>query len=322
MKFLTIKDAGETTGKDTGKPDLNALLIFAAVVESGGFTAAAAQLGVAKAKVSLEVSRLEAQLGASLFTRTTRRVTLTDAGQALYEQALPPLRSVQDALARAQAGAGGAMLSGTLRISSTVDHAVQALAPILADFSALHPGLQVDLRSSDRVADLVKEGIDVALRMGWLRDSTLRATRLGDFEQHVVASPAYLARVGRPRQPEDLAGHAWVALSVLPTPLTWKFTGARGQVQTVRTAGRLRCDSAAALRSLLEAGAGIGALDSFSAAGAVAAGRLERLLPDWQLPRGGIHAVYAPGRHVQAKVRAFIDFYAARLDGVALAASS
>ncbi len=305
MKSLTVGGNART--------DLNALLTFAAVADTGGFTSAAEHLGVAKARVSLEISRLEAQLGTGLFTRTTRRVALTDAGQALYEQAVPPLRSVQDALAQAQAGEGGAPLSGTLRISATVDHAVQTLAAIVADFGALHPGLQIDLRTSDRVADLVKEGIDVAIRMGWLRDSSLRAVKLGEFEQHVVASPAYLQNAGVPKKPQDLALHAWVALGVLPAPLTWKFTGPRGQVRTVRMASRLRCDSAAAMRALLQGGAGIAALDSYSAAEAVRTGTLVRVLPQWQLPRGGIHAVYAPGRHVQAKVRAFIDFYAQRL---------
>ena len=298
---------------DTAGADLNALRVFAAVADAGGITAGAELLGLSKARVSIEVSRLEALLGVSLFSRTTRRVALTDAGQALYGQAVPPLRDLQDALARAQAGQGAAVLTGTLRISATVDHAAQALAPIVAAFAAQHPQLQIDLRSSDRVVDIVKEGIDVAIRMGWLRDSTLRATRLGDFEQHLVAAPGYLRQHGTPKKPEDLAQHPWIALSMLPTPLTWKFTGPRNQQRTVRMNSRLRCDSAAAARALLQAGAGVSVLDSYSASRAVQDGTLVRLLPQWQLPRGGVHAVYAPGRHVQAKVRAFIDFYAERL---------
>lgn len=309
MKSKTITKAAVTA---TGA-DLNALRVFAAVADAGGITAGAELLGLSKARVSIELARLESALGVSLFTRTTRRVALTDAGQALYAQAVPSLRDLQDALAQAQAGQGAAVLTGLLRISATVDHASQSLAPIVAGFAAQHPHLQVELRSSDRVADIVKEGIDVAVRMGWLRDSTLRATKLGDFEQHVVASPAYLRQHGTPAVPEDLARHEWVALSVLPTPLTWTFTGARGRQCTVRMAGRLRCDSAAAARALLQAGAGVGVLDSYSAAQAVASGSLVRLLPRWRLPSGGVHAVYAPGRHVQAKVRAFIDYYAQQL---------
>jgi len=293
-----------------GKMDLNDLLVFAAVAETGGFTAAADQLGVAKAKVSLAVSRLEAQLGVSLFSRTTRRVVLTDAGQALYAQCVPLLRAVQESLA--QIG-GNAALRGTLRITASVDHAVQSLAPAVAQFARLHPGLQIELRTSDHVVDLVKEGLDLAIRAGWLRESTLRATRLGEFDQYVVAAPAYLARAGCPAQPEDLAQHDWLALTLLPTPLTWKFSSAAGQTRTVRMNARLRTDSAATLRALLHSGAGISALDQFSGAEALRTGQLVRVLSEWSLPQGGVYAVYPPGRHVPAKVRAFIDFYSAFL---------
>lgn len=290
--------------------DLNAVLVFAAVAEAGGFTAAAERLGLSKARVSLEVSRLESRLGLSLLTRTTRRVQLTEAGQTLLDECVPALRGVQDALA----GLGRAgELRGTLRIACTVEHAQQSLAPAVAAFARLHPQLQLELRSSDRVADLVQEGIDVAFRRGWLRDSTLRATRLGHFAQQVVTSPAYLRRVGEPQTPEDLARLDWVALSLLPTPLTWRFTGPDGAQRSVRMAGRLRCDSAATLRALLVEGAGVSVLDQPSTEALVARGELVRLLPQWSLPEGGIYAVYAPGRHVAAKVRAFIAFYQARL---------
>jgi DNA-binding transcriptional LysR family regulator len=297
------------------KPDLNALLVFAAVAETGGFTAAADQLGVAKAKVSIDISRLETQLGVSLFSRTTRRVALTDAGQTLYAECVPLLRGVQEALG--QVGGAGAELTGTLRITAAVDHAVQSLSRAVAAFGQLHPQLQIDLRASDRVADLVKEGTDLAIRIGWLRDSSLRATQLGEFSQCVVASPAYLARAGTPKRPEDLAQHAWVGLSLLPTPFTWKFTSARGGTRTVRMSGRLRTDSSATLRGLLLSGAGVSAMDQFSVAEGLRLGHLVRLLPQWSLPSGGVYAVYPPGRHVPAKVRAFIDFYRAFLNGPA-----
>jgi DNA-binding transcriptional LysR family regulator len=295
------------------KPDLNSLLVFAAVAETGGFTAAAEQLDVAKAKVSIDISRLEAQLGVSLFSRTTRRVALTDAGQTLHAECVPLLRGVQELLG--QLGGGGAELSGTLRISAAVDHAVQSLSRAVSTFAQMHPRLQIDLRTSDRVADLVKEGIDLAIRIGWLRDSSLRATQLGEFSQCVVAAPAYLERAGTPKRPEDLAKHEWVALSLLPTPLTWKFTSARGVTRTVRMAGRLRTDSSATLRGLLLSGAGVSAMDQFSVAEGLRHGQLVRLLPQWSLPSGGVYAVYPPGRHVPAKVRAFIDFYREFLNG-------
>ncbi len=291
-------------------PDLNAVLVFAAVAEAGSFTAAAERLGLSKARVSLEVSRLEQRLATSLLTRTTRRVAITEAGQTLLGDCVPLLRSAQDALT----GLGRrGMLRGTLRIACTVEHAVQTLAGLVAAFGRLHPLLQLELRSSDRVSDLVREGIDVAIRMGWLRDSTLRATRIGSFGQVVVASPAYLRKAGLPRRPEELAQLEWVALSLLPTPLTWRFSGPKDVQRTVRMTGRLRCDSAATLRALLLEGAGVSVIDRPSSDALVRSGRLVRLLPEWALPEGGIFAVYAPGRQVQPNVRAFIDFYAAQV---------
>lgn len=291
-----------------GAPDLNALLVFAAVAEQRGFTAAAQQLGATKAKVSLVVGRLEAQLGQTLFARTTRRVALTDAGQALYEQCVPQLRAVQETLA----GFGSdRALAGTLRITAPLEYATQTLSRMVAAFAREHPGLQIDLRSSDRVLDLLKDGIDIALRLGWLRDSSLRAVRLGEFQQYLVGAPAYLEHAPRIAQPADLARHEWVALTLMKTPLTWKFTSVRGQVRTVRVNGRLRTDSVGALRGLLECGAGLSVMDEFSAAEALRAGTLVRLLPQWSLPRGGVYAVFPPGRHVPAKARAFVDFYRA-----------
>lgn len=293
-------------------PDLNALPVFAAVAETGGFTAAAQRLGVAKARVSLDIARLEAQVGVTLFSRTTRRVALTEAGQSLYAQCVPSLRGLQEVLAQAR---GDGELRGTLRISAAVDYAAHTVAPAVAAFAARHPGLDIDLRTSDRVIDMLKEGVDLALRMGWLRDSSLRAVRLGEFEQHVVAAPAYLERMPRIAAPADLAAHEWIALSLLPAPLTWSFTSARGQRRTVRVNARLRTDSVGALRGLLRSGCGISVLDQFSGADSLRSGELVRVLAGWTLPRGGLYAVYPPGRFVSAKVRAFIDFYRGWLTG-------
>jgi DNA-binding transcriptional LysR family regulator len=292
------------------KPDLNALPLFAAVAEAGGFTAAAERLGVSKARVSLDVARLEARLGVSLFSRTTRRVVLTEAGEALYARCVPLLRDMQEGLA--QAGAS-AELAGTLRISAAVDYAAHTVSRAVAAFAQKHPRLRIELRTTDRVVDMLEEGIDVSLRMGWLRDSSLRAVRLGGFDQYLVASPRYLAAAPRLARPEDLAQHDWVEFTLMRSPLTWKFTSAQGRTRTARVKSRLATDSVSALRGLLESGCGISALDEFSAADAIRAGRLVRVLPTWALGRGGIHAVFPPGRHMPAKVRAFIDFYVAWL---------
>lgn len=291
----------------TGQLDLNALLVFDAVVEAGSFTAAADRLGIAKAKVSIQVARLEALLGAALFARTTRRVTLTDAGRALHAECHPLLHGITEAVDRV--GARTTELSGTLRLSTSVDHAVQSLAAAVASFADEHPRLQIDLRTSDRVVDLVSEGIDLSIRLGWLRDSSLRAVKLGEFSQYLVASPGYVQRAGLPTHPQELGGYAWVALTLLPTPLTWQFTAREGKVHTAHVKTRLRVDSPGALAAMLRQGAGISVLDQYTAQENIASGKLVRLLPEWQLPTGGIYAVYPPGRHVSARVRAFIDFY-------------
>lgn len=290
-----------------GRIDLNSLLVFDAVVDTGGFTAAAERLGVAKAKVSIQIRRLEAQLGTALLIRTTRQVTLTEAGRALHRQCQPLLRGLHEALD--QVGTGHAPLSGMLRVSTTVDYAVQSLAPVLARFAALHPDLQVDLRTGDRIIDLGDAGIDLSIRIGWLRDSSQRAVKLGEFEQYVVASPAYLHRTGRPVRPQELAEREWIALTLLPTPLTWRFAAPAGDLQTVQVRSRVRVDSPGALRSMLRAGAGISVLDQYSAQPELDAGHLVRVLEQWALPRGGVYAVLPPGRHVPPKVRAFLAFF-------------
>lgn len=292
--------------------DLNSLTIFDCVAEVGSFTGAADRLGVAKAKVSVQVARLERQLGMVLFARTTRQVTLTDAGRALHLQCQPLLRGLADALA--DAGNVQGELAGMLRVSTTAHQAAQSVGPALVEFAALHPRLQVDLRTGDRVADMVAEGIDLSFRMGWLRDSTQRAIKLGDFSQFVVASRAYLDRHGTPKRPEDLAQHAWIALSLLPTPLTWKFSQADGSDVVVHMDSRFQVDSPSALLALVEHGAGISVLEEMKLKASLDAGTLVKLLPKWTLQTGGLYAVLPPGRQVAAKVRAFIDFYRAWLE--------
>ncbi|SEQ06783.1 DNA-binding transcriptional regulator, LysR family [Solimonas aquatica] len=294
--------------KAATKPaDLNALNVFAVVADCGSFTQAAARLGMPKARVSTTVKRLEQMLGLSLFHRTTRQVSLSEAGRELFSGCQPLLRGLQDALSRA--GNEQAALSGTLRLSAPVDHAEQLLAPAVAEFAQLHPALQIELRISDSVLNLMAEGIDLALRVGWPRDSTARAVKLGEFAQCVVAAPAYLQRRGLPRQPADLAGHDWLALTLLRTPLTWKFSSARGRTQSVRMNARLRTDSSLALRALILSGAGVSAFIRNSIEPHLRDGRLVQLLPQWSLPSGGFYAVYPPGRHAPAAARAFVAFY-------------
>ena len=277
----------------------------------GGFTAAAGRLGVTKAKVSVEVRRLEAALGVSLLTRTTRRVVPTDAGRRLHQACAPLLTELAEAMAQVS-GAQGA-IAGTLKIAAPVDHTAQFLAGVAAEFARLHPRLRINLCASDHIDDMVAEGIDLSIRFGWLRDSSQRAVKLGELEQCVLAAPGYLQVHGTPTEPQDLSRHEWIALTLLPSPLTWTFTSPAGVAETVRLASRLQTDSPAALRALVIGGAGLAVLEMLSIAEELQRGRLQRVLPGWSLPRGGIYAVYPPGRHLPAGVRAFVEFYRGKL---------
>lgn len=296
-----------------GQIDLNDLVVFAAVVETGGFSAAAQRLGVAPAKVSVEVARLESQLGVALFARTTRRVAPTDAGLALHAQCAPLLSGLRTAVDAVHAPS--AALTGSLRVTAPIDLGALSVAPALSRFAALHPDLAIDLRSADRIVDLVAEGIDVAVRMGWLKDSSLRAVKLGEFDQYIVASPDYLRRAGMPGEPEDLAGVEWIAMTRLPTPLTWQLTGPDGTVRTVQTRARIKTDSSGALRAMLRQGAGVSILHQYSIDADLRDGSLVRVLPEWSVPRGGTWAVLPPGRHLGRNAQAFIAFYRGYLAG-------
>jgi DNA-binding transcriptional LysR family regulator len=284
--------------------DLNLLRTFVAVAQSGSFTAAAERLGMARPQVSLQIQRMETALGTSLFNRTTRRVALTDAGQHLFDQCAPLLRGMQDALDTA--GSRSKSLRGRLRIAAPVEHAAQVLSPVVAAFVNRYPEVRVELIVSDKVQDLVAEGIDVAVRVGWMRESTSKVTKLADFAQAVLASPTYLARYGRPKTPEDLAHHRWIALTLLPSPLTWAFTKGVKTV-AVRMNPHLRTDSAVALRSLLVNGAGLSAGSLLHMENEIRSGSLVRLLPEWSLPDGLVHAVFPPGAQVTPAARAFVE---------------
>jgi DNA-binding transcriptional LysR family regulator len=205
--------------------------------------------------------------------------------------------------------APSAALTGSLRVTAPIDLSSGSVAPALSRFAQLHPALAIDLRSADGIADLLAEGIDVAIRMGWLRDSSLRAVKLGEFDQYIVAAPDYLRRAGVPTEPEDLATLDWIAMTRLPTPLTWQLTGPDGASRTVQTRARIKADSSGALRALLQGGAGISILHQYAVQDDLRTGRLVRVLPQWSAPRGGTWAVLPPGRHLARNAQAFIAFY-------------
>lgn len=283
--------------------DLNSLQLVQALAQTGSFTSAADKLGCSKTRISLQIRQLEQQLGVALFHRTTRQVRLTSEGQQLMEQLMPHYQALQQGLADLQQGQDE--LRGHLVISAPEDFATLLLVPVVAQFQAKHPALRIELRSSDQVRDLVKEGIDLAIRVGWLTDSSAIARRLGRFEQWLLASPEYLKTHGTPTTPQQLASHACVAFTLLKDAELWRFQrGDERMEQAIHS--RLLAGSTRTLTSLLLSGCGIGMLTDYAARPLLASGQLVRLLADWHLPDGGVYAVYPPGSLKPAKVRQFI----------------
>ncbi len=285
--------------------NLNTLLLVEALAQSGSFTAAAQRLGSNKTKISLQIKALEQQLGTALFRRTTRQVSLTAEGLQLVERCLPLLAELRAELQ--QLSRTDTELSGTLVLSAPEDYSNRVLIPLLLQFQQRHPKLQIDLRSSDQVQDLIKQGIDLSIRIGWLQDSSLKAQRLGDFQQWLLACPAYLAKHQLPTTPAELTALNFIAFSPLPTPLWWRFVKG-GEQQELRLNSNIKTSSTQSVTSLLLTGAGMAVLPDYSAKDLIEKGLLQRLLPEWQLQNGGIFAVYPPGPHRPAKVRLFVDF--------------
>lgn len=297
-------------GSPLASVNLNRIVVFVAVVESGSFTAAAARLGMVKTMVSTHIKRLEAEVGANLLVRTTRRLALTDAGEAFYEASRVLIRDAEAAVQAA--GEDTTALRGTLRITAPVDYAATILAPLLVRLRETHPELRVELLTGDRLFDLVAEGIDVAIRVGNLSDSRLRAVQVDSFVHWLVATPAWLGD-RRPRRPEDVATWPLVAMSALQRPSTWTFTGARGASRTITFESAMSANIALVVKAAVMAGAGMMMMPDFAVAEDVAAGRLVRLLPTWKLPGGGIHAVFPASRFMPQRARAFIDLLRAHL---------
>lgn len=277
---------------------------FLCVAEAGSMTQAAQRLGVAKSIVSRRVSQLEKTLGAIMLTRTARGTALTDAGRTYYTRgsaALAELESAQEAVGKLTAE-----VSGDLRLSmpTALQH---LLAPLLADFAALHPTIQLEVCFEDRKVDLLSEGYDLALRIGTLPDSSLITRRLAIVRGAVVASPAYLDARGRPEDPRELAGHDIILCT--NTANQWRFKGPEGW-DNVRGNARLRTDNTQMVLAASKAGLGVAILPRFIAEEAVLNGDLEQILPEYPNEGGGLHLLMPPARARIARVRALVSFFA------------
>jgi len=289
---------------------LTDIAVFVRVVERGSFTLAAGDLELSRAVVSKYLSRLEERLGARLLNRTTRRLSLTEAGAALFEAsrgALERIEEAEAAIAHLQA-----QPRGRLRVSAPMSFGILHLGPALAEFARAHPAITLDVRLDDRFVNLVEEGIDVAVRIGALTDSSLIARKLATTRAVACASPAYLAESGEPETPEDLASHNCLVYSYLATANVWRFTAPDGREIPVAINGNLRINNGIVLAEAAVAGQGVLVSPSFYVAPLLRDGRLKRILAKYRLKELGIHAVYPQRDHVPPKVRAFVDFLAQR----------
>jgi len=284
---------------------------FAAVADARSFTQGARRLGVSSAQVSKLVARLENRLGARLLNRTTRDVSLTDTGRAYLERARSLLEDFE-ALEGSVRDQGGPR--GLLKISAPFSFGSSQLTPALLDFAAAYPEVSLDVSATDRMVNLVEEGFDVAVRIGLLPDSSVIARKLAAVRLVTCASPDYLQAAGAPATPQDLGRHEAIIDTNARDPTLWAY-GGDGDRQEVRVHGRLRFGGADACVAAARRGLGVARTPAFAAAEDLRAGRLTPLLCAYEPQMIYVHAVYPHARHLAAKVRAFVDFLAARYAG-------
>jgi DNA-binding transcriptional LysR family regulator len=290
------------------------LQAFVAVVEAGSFTGAAERLDTAKSAISRRVSALEERLGVQLLRRTTRTLSLTDTGSSFYEQSARILADLEEAESAAQQEHGE--LRGTLRIALPVSFGVRHMCKPIAAFSRRHPRIRFDLDLNDRRVDLIEEGMDLAVRIGHLQDSSLIARKLFDVNMVVCASRQYLATRGEPRTPAELRDHDCLVYSHLPEPATWRWEDADGSPQRIDLQPVMQAGSGDFLTNAAAHGLGIVIQPTFIAAEAIRRGNLVPILENVRWPVTPAYVVYPPTRHLSYRVRAFIDFLAARFAGV------
>ncbi|MEI7932730.1 MAG: LysR family transcriptional regulator [Alphaproteobacteria bacterium] len=290
--------------------DLEDIRAFVEVAETGGFARAGRTLNLSTSMISRRLDRLEAELGARLFTRTTRGVAMTESGinfRPYADKVLADLEAARDAVSQQ-----GDEITGALRIAAPLSFGTMHLAPVLAELAIRHPRLAIDTDYSDRMVNLVAERFDVAIRVGSLPDSSLIACKIAPIHAALVASPAYLARTGEPKTVKDLETHE----AVVQQGAAWRFGGAGMGDISARMQVRFRANSGEAVAMAAEAGLGIAALPTFLTGQAIAEGRLVKILPDAKFPDLGLYVVRAPpAGHTPAKIRALTDLMLEKFGG-------
>jgi DNA-binding transcriptional LysR family regulator len=293
---------------------LDGMTVFVRVVEHRGFSKAAEMLGHSTSYVSKEVSRLEDRLGVRLLNRTTRSISLTDLGRTYFERCSQILTDAEEV--ERQLSSQHEVPSGLLKIGAPASIGHIHLVPLLPQFLATYPNVQLEVDFNDRVVDLVGEGFDVVIRGGQQKNSNLITRKLMDSRGFTVASPEYLERRGIPKQPQALAEHDCITYSNMPTPTHWEFSSTQGKSHSVTIKPRVVCNNVELEMSMVLAGMGIALLPEFCCEKQIREGKLVRLLEDYPHEDIGIYAMYPHRRHLSAKVRVFVDFMVEQFQNV------
>lgn len=288
------------------------LAVFAKVVEFESFSKAAEDLGLSKSAVSKQIAALEERLGARLLNRTTRRLSVTNAGARLFERCRLIVAEIE--AAELEAGQLHSRPTGVLKVTAGMSLGHLDLAPAFSGFLEAYPELNMELALNDRIVDLIEEGYDVALRIGELETSSLMQRKLTDIRLVNVASPSYLARHGEPRHPSELSNHACISYSYVWAGGAWRFK-MPDRSHRFRITPRVQVNNGDAMARMVEAGSGITQLPTFLVHEGVRSGKLKTILAPFEPPPLGLHAIYPQSRNLSVKVRVFIDFLAKHFTG-------
>ena len=293
-------------------PDFEAWAIFSKVAECGSFSDAARELGLTKTTVSRAITRLEARLRATLLTRTTRRLSLTESGRAALGRAA---RILEDGAAiEAEILEEAAIARGPIRLACSAAFGVRALAPLLPEFFSLYPEIELDFHITDDPVDLIAAGFDMVIRPGAVADSTLRITRLVSLRTSIIGAPAFFDRHGRPEAPEALGRMPAIVFTQLPQPQDWRLHHPREGERLVRVEATYRFNNAAAAIPTLTAGLALSAQPELFVRRELASGALETVLAEWTVAAIPIYALTPPAKTRPARVRVLIDFLRQRLE--------
>lgn len=296
--------ANNRSGSDSLN-NLRRLTYFVALYEAGSFTAAAEKLGISKTVVSQQVAKLESEFHTSLLHRTTRKIQFTPIGKRFYLRCINILQEAEDAFGELQEL--NVEPEGMLNLTAPLDYGIDRVVPAIKTFTERYPQCKVNLVLEDSALDLVKEDLELGIRVGWLAESSVQARKIGEFEQWLVASAEFAAQLRNLTSPEQLSTFPFIANTALKHPLSWVFSKSGSEEMKTTFDAAVMMDKTIAVKNALLNGMGLSVLPDYSVREEVAAGTLVRVLPQWQLPAGNIYAVLPFARFRPAKINAFID---------------